>query len=102
MKNKRGIIYKRRQLILEDLRNNHTINVEQLSKQLTVSPVTIRRDLDEFEKGGIIKRFYGGASLIEGSLSEDPFQNDNDTAELNDKDAIAKKAVELVADGDTI
>lgn len=105
MKSKRGIIYKRKQYILKELKENGQVLVDDLAKQLQVSQITIRRDLDEFQSEGLVERFYGGATLIEGALSEDPSHDDEDAGEASRpgcKDAIARAAADMVEDGDII
>ena len=72
MKNKKGVIYKRKNEILQELYKSKKVLVDDLAKMLHVSPITIRRDLDEFQAEGIVERFYGGAALVEGALSADP------------------------------
>ena len=54
-------MFKRQQRILQLLQENHEMSVEDLSKELEVSEITIRRDLQQFEDQGCIERFYGGA-----------------------------------------
>lgn len=102
MKNKKGVIYKRKQEILKELRENKRVLVEELATKLRVAPITIRRDLDEFQREGLVKRFYGGAALVEGALAEDPSTKETGNAVQMCKEEIARSASELVEDGDTI
>lgn len=104
MKSKRGIIYKRKQFILKELKENQQVLVDDLAKKLQVSQITIRRDLDEFQREGIVERFYGGANLIDGALSEDPSRSVSspDDPRQNCKEAIAYAAAAMVEDGDII
>ena len=102
MKNKKGVIYKRKNEILQELYKSKKVLVDDLAKMLHVSPITIRRDLDEFQAEGIVERFYGGAALVEGALSADPSErSDGDVAQLC-KERIAKEAAGLVQEGDTL
>ena len=50
MKNKKGVIYKRKNEILQELYKSKKVLVDDLAKMLHVSPITIRRDLDEFQR----------------------------------------------------
>lgn len=102
MKNKKGIVYKRKQFILQMLQEQKSVNINQLAQQLNVSPITVRRDLQNFEEKGIAARFYGGAKLVEGALSEDPSQINPSDIQLKSKHAIARRAAEMVENGDTI
>lgn len=91
----------RKQKILECLYQDGKVNVVHLSDLFDVSTETIRRDLDLLEKEGLLKRVYGGAVKINYQSGEPPFlqrQNMN----LQAKQAIAREAVKLIKDGDTI
>ena len=106
MKNKRGVIIKRQQELLQKLKSNKKIDVNLMAKKLHVSSLTIRRDLDLFEKQGFIRRYYGGAEIIEGTVSDDPtktvsYTGSNDRT-IDYRKIVAEKAALLVEDGDTI
>ncbi len=83
--------------ILELLVQDNKIEVTQLSDTLGVSQVTIRKDLDSLENKGIIKREHGYALL----LSTDDI-NGRIAYHYGQKREIAKRAANLVDDGDTI
>ena len=51
--------------ILTALQQTGRVAVEDLSAQLEVSLVTVRRDLDELEQKGLLRRVHGGAVSIE-------------------------------------
>jgi len=51
----------RRTVILEALNEDEEVRVVDLSDQLNTSVVTIRKDLDELEKEGLLERVHGGA-----------------------------------------
>jgi DeoR/GlpR family transcriptional regulator of sugar metabolism len=61
--------------ILTALQHSGSVSVESLSKDLDVSLVTIRRDLDSLERQGLLRRTHGGAVSIE-PLFYEPFRND--------------------------
>jgi len=63
----------RQQSILEILKKNKSISVNELSKLIFASPATIRRDLTAMEKLGLIKRSHGGAVLYEKENEETSF-----------------------------
>ncbi len=105
MKNKKGVILKRQQIILQKLQKEKEVTVKDLVEELNVSPLTIRRDLEAFELKGVVKRYHGGATLIEGTLLEDPAAENLHTEEEKDIDykrIVAKHAASLIADGDTV
>ena len=51
----------RQKEILKVLEEQGRVSVEELSKSLKVSPSTIRRDLEEMEGEGLLRRTHGGA-----------------------------------------
>lgn len=61
--------------ILTALQQSGSVSVEGLSKELDVSLVTVRRDLDALESQGRLRRTHGGAVSIEPFFYE-PFRND--------------------------
>jgi len=56
--------------ILEILREKRSMTVVTLAKKLFVSEATIRRDLSEMEKLGLIHRAHGGAVIAENDSGE--------------------------------
>lgn len=60
----------RQNLILEYLKNNKTAKIQMLAKKLYVSEATVRRDLTEMEKLGLVRRSYGGVILYESAGGE--------------------------------
>lgn len=93
----------REKYILEKLLKKKKVTVKELAKELYASEPSIRRDLKSLEKQMLIKRIHGGAILEElnSSYTKIPFV----IRELENYDAksiIAKKAAELVKDGDVI
>ena len=54
--------------IIDLLYEKNRVSVAELAKTLYVSEMTIRRDLNQLEKMGMLKRYRGGAVL---ALSED-------------------------------
>lgn len=60
-------ILSRQREILSLLKENKSITVKQMAKELYVSEATIRRDLTELEKLGLLTRCHGGAILADNS-----------------------------------
>jgi DeoR/GlpR family transcriptional regulator of sugar metabolism len=92
--------------ILKELRQAGTASVEGLSERLEVSLSTIRRDMQELEEGGLLRRTHGGAVSIE-PLFYEAFRHDRsfqDQVEsfADEKRRIAQAASELISPGDTI
>ena len=53
----------RKQYILELINRDRIVRAADLVERLGVSMETIRRDLEELEKAGNLRRVYGGAVL---------------------------------------
>jgi DeoR/GlpR family transcriptional regulator of sugar metabolism len=56
-------VEERRRIILERLRQQGRVSVNELSEAMQVSAVTIRQDLRALEEGQLLKRTYGGAVI---------------------------------------
>lgn len=82
------------------LTNNEKLSVSELAKQLAVTPETIRTDLDALEKNGLITRGHGYARAVRNFV-ELPFDQRR-TAHLEDKKAVAWRAIAEIEDGMTV
>ena len=92
--------------ILTALQHSGSVSVESLSKDLDVSLVTIRRDLDSLEGQGLLRRTHGGAVSIE-PLFYEPFRNDRSfQAQVekfaDEKRRIGRAAAALIEEGEII
>lgn len=87
--------------IIEVLRRENVVRVDELCETLGVSPATVRRDLEELEARGELKRVHGGAVPADKLLDELQFDEKTMEAEA-EKLAIAQAAYELVGEGETI
>lgn len=98
-------IAKNRHLSILDLLDKQgNVKVEDLSVALSVSPVTIRRDLDYLNSKGVLIRTHGGASILQerkDSLIERKFI-EKDIMNVYEKRKIAERAAELITDDATI
>lgn len=90
----------RLQKILSFLKNNGFATVDELSRAVGFSPVTIRRDLSLLEKQGLVIRRRGGAILrtLQGDV---PFFEKLEQNKIQ-KIAIAREAVRFLRNGYTI
>ena len=93
--------HQRREKIFEMIREDGHAKVLQLSKIFKVTEVTIRQDLEKLEKDGFVEREHGGAYLKDIGMNVKNITLQNQE-HLPEKAAIARKAVELICDGDTI
>lgn len=91
----------RRQTITELLARDGRVRVSALAEVLSVSEVTIRNDLAQLEREGLLERIPGGAVQTSGSYYDIDFMSRKRTnADLKAK--MAEGVASLVADGETI
>lgn len=55
----------RQQFLLELLSENGQISISELVERLQVSPDTVRRDLSDLEKRGLVQKNHGGAIALD-------------------------------------
>lgn len=83
--------------ILEIIRENKYVTVEQLVNRLHYSPATIRRDITYLANLGLVKKSYGGVSITNAK----PFvirEHEN----ITEKIKMCRFAQKMVNDGDTV
>jgi len=83
----------RQRLILNELYASGRVIVDELAKRFLTSRDTIRRDLDELEARGILKRVYGGAVP---DRMETPGVDQRMYVGKDEKYLIAQKAIGLL------
>lgn len=86
---------------MDFLQQNQTAKVGFLSKQLNVTPETIRRDLEHLEEVGTIKRVHGGAMINQTNTPETNFLV-REAINIKEKEFIALEACQYVQEGDFI
>jgi DeoR family transcriptional regulator of aga operon len=99
-------IDQRGQRILEELLKTGTITLEQICLRFDVSVATARRDLENLEKRGRLRRTHGGAISLEPLLYE-PFRHVPSYSGqvkkcAEEKRRIAIAAADLIKDGEII
>lgn len=91
----------RRVIILEKLEENGQVDVTSLSKEFSVSEVTVRNDLKRLEQKNALIRARGGAIKID-RVGTDFAISDKNKQNYEQKRRIGKAAAALIEDGDTI
>jgi DeoR family transcriptional regulator of aga operon len=91
----------RRDKIIQKIQSQGSARVDDLSEEFDVSTVTIRNDLDYFEKEGMIHRTHGGA-LLKNNVYQDPSIEEKQKINAEEKSRIGEYAAELVKEGDSI
>ncbi|UUM58173.1 DeoR/GlpR family DNA-binding transcription regulator [Streptococcus suis] len=91
----------RKQVILEKIKEEQFVRLEELVDILNTSESTVRRDLDDLEAAGKLRRVHGGAEApanlqLEESIREKSVKN------VQEKRQVAEKAAEQIVSGDVI
>ncbi len=92
----------RRALIIDEVRRRGGVRVNELTRKLGVSDMTVRRDLDALARQGVVEKVHGGAvPVVEASTHEPGFEAKSGL-ELTAKEDIARAAAPLAAPGTAI
>src|SRR5919197_1732121 len=92
----------RQMLILEEVRRRGAVRVSELTELLDVSDMTIRRDLDVLAAAGLVDKVHGGATAPSRHSADEPGFEAKSHRQLEEKEAIARVAAELVEPGQAI
>ena len=87
--------------ILGIIQQEHYITVSELSARLYASPATIRRDIAQQEKSGLIVKSYGGIALAGGHNRFIELEQ-RQSSHRQEKLRIAEEAASHVESGDAI
>ncbi|WP_018131822.1 DeoR/GlpR family DNA-binding transcription regulator [Effusibacillus pohliae] len=91
----------RKTKIVEYVQAHSRASVQELSQLFEVSEATIRRDLKELEEAKLLRRAHGGAISLQ-SVNFEPTYGEKEDQFLKEKQAIARRAAEMIEAGDTI
>ncbi len=86
----------RQAMIVELMKENGSVQVDELAKELNVSSMTIRRDLMKLESGNMIN------GVMEVRSRNKRLLMTKQTSNKNSKEAIARKCVEFVHPQDSV
>lgn len=92
----------RRFRIREILSAQRTVSASELRQILAVTAATIRRDLAELEKEGVLVRSHGGAVSRASNSNFQPTYDALGRSNRAEKQAIAREAELLILDGETV
>jgi DeoR/GlpR family transcriptional regulator of sugar metabolism len=93
--------HERMQEVLRMLENRDSVHVAELSKAFAVSEVTVRSDLSQLARQGLVARVRGGVRPLQRGQSELGFDF-RLRLEVERKQAIAKAAAAMVDEGEAI
>jgi DeoR/GlpR family transcriptional regulator of sugar metabolism len=85
--------------MVQIVRAEGPVGVGTLADRLEVSPATIRRDLERLARLGLLTRVRGGAAA---TTSLEPSFVQVASGDHHARDAVARRAAELVQDGDVL
>lgn len=91
----------RRKYIMDQIKENGSVKVDQLADELNVTQMTIRRDLDKLESENLLQRTHGGAILYDRLYAEEEYDVKKEK-NIEIKKHIAKTASEIIIDQSTI
>lgn len=92
----------RQAYILGRVRDDGAVRVSDLVRELGVSDMTIRRDLEHLHAQGLIEKVHGGATALSGSAQFEPSFAAKSALQQLEKAAIADAAVGYVEPGTAI
>lgn len=94
--------YDRLDEITKLINKRGTVRTNEIVEGLNVSDMTVRRDLAELEEKGVLTKIHGGARSNSAFQYKEMSHQEKHTHYIEEKRYIAKKAVELIENGDTI
>jgi DeoR family transcriptional regulator of aga operon len=96
------LIDERRQHILSLIQDNGRVLVGELSRDLGISQITIRKDLEYLQSKRLVQRTHGGALRIQSSALFDPSLQEKQKQHSEEKHRIAAAAVKMVEEGQCV
>lgn len=91
----------RQNMIVSLVNENGSVRVKDLSEQFKVTEDSIRKDLTMLQRKGLLRKTYGGAVRVRVN-AHDYHVAQRKGKNLEDKRKIARKAFELIQNGDVI
>ncbi|GAA3398496.1 DeoR/GlpR family DNA-binding transcription regulator [Streptomyces roseoviridis] len=92
----------RRALILDEVRRRGGVRVNELTRRLKVSDMTVRRDLDALARQGVVAKVHGGAVPVAEPSTHEPGFEAKSALALGAKEEIARAAAAMVRPGTAI
>ena len=88
----------RKELIERLLLDEGRVSVIELARRFKVTTETVRRDLDQLERIGALRRVHGGAVTRDRDSTAEPTLAERSHLSRDAKAAIARRALELIGD----
>lgn len=92
----------RQERILEQVRLTGGARVSELVELLAVSDMTVRRDIEQLARRGLVERVHGGATALGARSSEEPGFVAKSALAREQKQAIAQACAALIHPGESV
>ncbi len=86
----------RQQAIADLISVRGRLSVAELADEFAVTTETVRRDLSQLERAGVVRRVHGGAVPAKALTVLEPRVSERDLDRAEEKDRIAKAALDLL------
>ncbi len=100
--NRNLLAEQRRALILDEVRRRGGVRVNELTRRLNVSDMTVRRDLDVLARLGMVAKVHGGAVPVVEASGHEPGFEVKSSLEPTAKEEIGRAAARLAAPGSAV
>ena len=98
----RALARQRHDVIIAEVRRRGAVRVSELAQLLSVSDMTVRRDLETLDDAGMLAKVHGGATLRDERSTDEPGFEAKSLRNTREKHAIAMAAAALVQPGTAI
>lgn len=95
------IVEERRQQVLDIVSRRGMISLADIAREIDASESTIRRDLDYWDRQGLLRRTHGGAVFV-GDGSALPALEERSSSQIEEKRLVALTAAARIREGDAI
>lgn len=92
----------RKALILEYIDSQHAVTATELMQRFDASEATIRRDLTDMDKKGLIQKVHGGAVSLKSPIAVEYKVSERMDKNIDEKILIAKHAAGLIQNNDLV
>lgn len=92
----------RQKKMMEYIEANTSAQIRELAEYFHVSEATVRRDLDDLDQQGVLRRTHGGAIKMDRSTAYEHMYSEKIGLMTEEKHRIAERAAQMVHPGDTV
>lgn len=92
----------RKKQILEYVNHRNAVTVQELMQKFSASEATIRRDLTELNKKGLLVKVHGGAVALQNQITTDYNVSEREMVNREEKMNIARYAATLIHPNDLV